>query len=158
MTNCQKGHRCRGRRRGHESLISPHLRFTISDGRRRTQDRSGQTMSGQKSKPPAKIKPKSGRFKPKKWQRHLPMLAPPFHQPSAINYQPTCPAARPPGIFFRHALKVMQGNASVFDPSPPGGLLRITVPHHALKVNKGKLRVFDTPRVSPVLSPNPTGL
>jgi len=36
MTNCQKGHRCGGRRRGHESLISPHLRFTIPDLRRPT--------------------------------------------------------------------------------------------------------------------------
>ena len=35
--------------------------------------------------------------------------------------QPACPAARPPGIFFSHALKAMQGNASVFDPLPPGG-------------------------------------
>jgi len=39
MTNCQKGHRCGGRRRGHESLISPHLRFTIPDLRRPTPDR-----------------------------------------------------------------------------------------------------------------------
>jgi len=29
MTNCLKGHRCGGRRRGNESLISPHLRFQI---------------------------------------------------------------------------------------------------------------------------------
>ena len=31
MTIGLKGHRCGGRRRGHESLISPHLRFTIPD-------------------------------------------------------------------------------------------------------------------------------
>jgi hypothetical protein len=45
----------------------------------------------------SKIKPKSGRFKPKKWQRHLPMFALPFHQPStnlslapsAIRHQPS---------------------------------------------------------------------
>jgi len=29
MTNCLKGHLCGGRRRGNESLISPHLRFQI---------------------------------------------------------------------------------------------------------------------------------
>ena len=31
MTSGQKGHRCGGRRRREESLISPHLRFTIPD-------------------------------------------------------------------------------------------------------------------------------
>ena len=44
--------------------------------------------------------------------------------------QPACPAARPPGIFFSHALKAMQGNASVFDPLPPGGG-QIQRPGHA---------------------------
>jgi len=36
MTVCLKGHRCGGRRRREESLISPHLRFTIPDLRRPT--------------------------------------------------------------------------------------------------------------------------
>jgi len=39
MTNCLKGHRSGGRRRGDESQISPHLRFTIPDLRRPTPDR-----------------------------------------------------------------------------------------------------------------------
>ena len=45
MTIGLKGHRCGGRRRGHESLISPHLRFTIPDLRRYTSYRVHQKSS-----------------------------------------------------------------------------------------------------------------
>jgi hypothetical protein len=107
MTNCLKGHRCGGRRRpvlrslrrveGHESLISPHLRFTIPDLRRPTRDhvnrisytenffRSCLCVSMANS---AAIASRSGQIKvtcqksnrnqadsnQKMWQRHLPFL------------------------------------------------------------------------------------
>jgi hypothetical protein len=92
---------------------------------------------------PAKIKPKSGRFKPKKWQRHRPMPGPagvarsenvalPLPLPLLSTLNPPISqrrlAGRPQGPLkiktpsqnVRKIGKPKQGKASVFAP-PTGG-------------------------------------
>ena len=56
MTYCLKGHRRGGRRRGNESLLSPHLRFTIPDLRSPTPYRVNRILSIENSWHPCSLR------------------------------------------------------------------------------------------------------